>query len=657
MLTAARAALAARCRGSDKRGPRPCARCDGASVAPQGAVDRRVYDTSVPATAAPSTWRQPAPPALGLLVVACAVLYLGRELLVPLAVAILFSFLLAPAVQRLERWRFGTIPSVIVVVVCAFAVVGAIAWVAGTQVVSLAASLPEYRDNIRHKVQAVRGRPGEGTLNKAAEAIKDLGDDVKEAVSAADQAPRRPGRQPTPVVVQDAPPEPLQVIAGVLSPLIAPLGMAAGVIVFTVLMLLQRQDLRDRVIRLGGRTRIQLTTQALEEAAFRVSRYLRMQLLVNVSYGVPVGVGLYFIGVPNALLWGLLSAVLRFVPYAGAWIAASFPLALAFAIGPDWSLLLWTAALFVTLELVSNNVLEPWLYGSSTGLSAFAVIASAVFWTLLWGPIGLLLATPLTACVLVIGRHIPQLSFLTILLGDEPVLEPAERFYQRLLARDEAEASEYAEQYLEANSLGHLYEQVFMPALSLAEQDRHRDALDAERASFVFEAMLRIVDMLAERPVERAADPVADDATRARLPRRVVILPAHDQADAIAGTLLAKLLEERRFEVVVLPDALVGEMVERAAESPDAVVCISAMPPAAALRASYLCKRVRARSPSSQVVVALWNASGDVDKARVRLEAAGAHRIALTLDDTVDAIEVLAQHASLQPSEPELTAR
>ena len=291
----------------------------------------------------------------------------------------------------------------------------------------------------------------------------------------------------------------------VITLLVVPLTIAGAVILFTFIMLLRREDLRDRLIRLVGHGQLNVTTQVFEEAADRVSRYLRVQLIVNVTYGVPVGIALYALGIPNAALWGLLATALRFIPYIGAWIAAAMPIALAFAISDGWSLVVWTVAVFVVLELISNNIVEPWVYGASTGMSAMAVIVAAIFWTWLWGAVGLLLAVPLTVCLVVMGRYIPQFAFLSIMLGDQPVLSLQDRFYQRLLARDQEEAAELAEAYVGEHGLEALYEDVLIPVLDLAERDRHNDALSEERTRFVFDSMRTLIG----RP-----DPIARTRTR-----------------------------------------------------------------------------------------------------------------------------------------------
>ena len=429
--------------------------------------------------AAPSAWRQavtsnPAATStsstallVGIVFVVGA-LYLGSEILIPLALAILLSFMLAPIVTRLRRWHLGRIPSVLLVVLLVFTALLGVGSIVATQVVDLAANLPRYEWNLRAKIRDLSiAIPSGGIVERTSDMLQDLSEELEEATApekteAAGEREARGGREapPEPVLVQvrRPAPTPLETLREIGGPLVAPIATAGLVVVFVIFMLLQREDLRDRVIRLVGASDVARTTEAMNDAAKRISRYLLMQLVINLLYGIPVGIGLYFIGVPNPILWGLLATILRFIPYIGPVIAALFPIALSFAVAPGWTLPLLTIALFVVLELFSNNVLEPWLYGSSTGLSPVAVLVAAVFWTALWGPAGLLLSTPLTVCLVVLGRHVPQLGFFDVLLGDEPALAPEVKFYQRLLAHDPEEAAEIADEYLEEEELEKLYE-------------------------------------------------------------------------------------------------------------------------------------------------------------------------------------------------------
>ncbi len=558
------------------------------------------------------------------LLVVTAVLHFAREVLIPLALAILLSFLLAPAVRRLERWKLGRVLSTLVVVVLGFSLIGGIGWVGGRQAVALAAKLPEYRANVQHKMRVLRD-PSSGTqLGKAAEAIKDL-----------QQQAETPAPKPLPVT--QAPKSAFAQLLELVMPFAKPLGTALAVIVFTVLLLLHRENMRERLIGLIGARRINVTTQALGEASYRVSRYLFMQLVVNACFGIPFGIALYFIGIPNAMLWGLLATLLRFIPYAGVWIAVSMPALLAFAISDGWSQVAWVLGVFLALELLLVNLVEPWLYGRSAGLSPIAVIAAALFWTWLWGPVGLLLAMPLTVCVAVMGRHIPELGYLNVLLGVEPVLAPDARFYQRLVAMDQDEAEELAEAHANDKGLLSLYGEVVIPALGLAEHDRHAGSLDEAHVRFIFDTTRRIVEYLedrseaAEKPRQQAGTPAPP----------VCVVAAHDEADYVAGLILARMLPAPEFDARALAfPLLAAETLDKIAEHACKAVCISAVPPQAATAAGHLCKRLKHRFPELKVLVALWT-SENAERAAARLGAAGVDAVATQLPEVIDQLRQL----------------
>ena len=607
-------------------------------------------------------------------IVVTGILYFGRDVLIPLALSVLLSFLLAPGVRWLERRRFPRALATTVMVGLSCCVIAGLVWVTAVQFLNFAASLPEYKNNIQNKISLLRSDP-QGSLSKARRTIDEIGteiakqDAVAAAVPAPRGAPRSPrltaqGERPVPVTIEEAQLTPFELMRELITPLIVPLAVAGAVILFTFIMLLQREDLRDRMIGLVGHGQLNVTTQVFEEAADRVSRYLRVQLIVNVSYGLPVGIALYLIGIPNAALWGVLATALRFIPYLGAWIAAALPIALAFAISDDWSLVVWTVAVFLVLELISNNVIEPWAYGASTGMSALAVIVAAIFWTWLWGTVGLLLAVPLTVCLVVVGRYIPQFAFLSIMLGDQPVLSLQDRIYQRLLARDQEEAAELAEEYVGEKGLEALYEDVLIPVLDLAERDRHNDAFSEERTRFVFDSTRTLVEDLSEPAVEgKESAALADlaeakDAQQPETPAGPItacIVPARDEADEIIGAMLRRCLTRRNVASELLTThVLKGEVLDRVTELAPQVLYISALPPAAVLHASYFCKRLRPRFPQLKIVVAVWHAEGDMEKGRSRLLAAGASEVVITLKDAIEklppaALVIAMQSAEVQP--------
>jgi predicted PurR-regulated permease PerM len=565
------------------------------------------------------------------LIIATAVLYLAADVLIPLALAILLAFLLAPAVRRLERWRLGRVPATLVVSFLGFGIILGVGAIAATQAVSLAAKLPEYRQNIVTKIHALRHPDRRSTIGKAAEAIKDI---EKQA------APERP-----PMPVKESPASAFEALGQFLAPVAKPAAMTLAVIVFTVLFLLNREAMRERLIALLGTARISATTRAMGEASHRVSRYLGTQLIVNAMFGVPFGIALYVIGIPNALLFGLLGMVLRFVPYVGVWIAAAMPIALSFAISDGWTPVLWSAGVFVVLELVLAYVVEPWLYGKSAGLSPIAIIAAVLFWTWLWGPIGLLLATPLTVCVAVIGRHIPEFGYFNMLLGTDPVLSPKERFYQRLLALDHEDAARMIEQQVKVQGAARTLDEIIVPALRLAEVDRRKGALEPVRERFVYEHVRRVVEAL-QAP------------SAAHAPGSLCIVAAHDDADHIAALAAAKLLASSQACVLGAP-ALAAEVARTVAERRCAAVVISAVPPNAAHYAGYLARRLRRELPDVKIVVGLWAGEDNVGTTRDRLAKLGVDQVMVRIAETPNVLRQLARSPkpAANESRPKHSAR
>jgi predicted PurR-regulated permease PerM len=492
-----------------------------------------------------------------------AALYLAREILIPLAFALILTFVLSPVVALLQKSRIGRVPSVAVTVLVTMAAAGCVGWIIAIQLVDVAQELPRYRQNIHAKMEALR-IPTKGPLGLAASSLKDI---VRELSSPAapDTGPVQNRRQrtapPTPGV-----PMPVQIVPQSadgwdylrdLAPVLRPLGVTGLVLIFTVFMLIKRYDLRHRLFRLVGLGQINIMTQALDDAAQRVSRYLLMQVLVNAGFGVLFGFGLHFIGVPNPALWGVVAGLLRIVPYVGTMVAAALPIALSLAAFNSWVPPLLVFLLFAGLELIVSNFIEPWLYGANTGISSLALLVAAVFWTLLWGPAGLILSTPLTVCVVVLGRYVPQLSFLHTLLGDEVVLGEEAQIYQRLLAMDQPEAHAIVDRFLKDKTLVELYDSVLIPALSLAEQDRHKGAIETTREEFFF---LSINDMITEfsefqlaHDSSQAEDAAAESGLAERLRARILCLPANDRADEVTAAMLAQLLEHAGHAALSLP--------------------------------------------------------------------------------------------------------
>jgi predicted PurR-regulated permease PerM/CheY-like chemotaxis protein len=596
------------------------------------------------------------------LVVIIGALYLGQDILIPLALAILLSFMLAPIVIRLRRWGLGRIPSVLAVVVLVLMALLGLGSIVASQVVHLADNLPRYEWNLRAKIRDLRiAVPSGGVVERTSDMLRDLGEELEEATAGPDAEGAAPGAEepvkPVPVQVQEPAP-PLQTLRDVGGPLVGPIATAGLVLVFVIFMLLQREDLRDRLIRLVGSGDVARTTEAMNDAARRISRYLLMQLVINILYGIPVGVGLYFIGVPNPVLWGLLATILRFIPYVGPVIAALVPIALSFAVAPGWTVPLMTIALFVTLELFSNNVLEPWLYGASTGLSPVAVLVAAVFWTTLWGPVGLLLSTPLTVCLVVLGRHVPQLGFFDVLLGDEPALAPEIKFYQRLLARDPDEATELAEEYLEDEPLDSLYQAVIMPALALAEQDRLRGSLDRETVQGIGEDTIGIVDFLRQEVGERAPDDEAPGEASLNGapddPVAVMCIGARNGLDEAAAAMLAHLLGRAGVRVATVPRPdVAGRNLGRLPRHGVALICLSYLNPGATQHAQRLSRRLRQHfGDQVRIMVGLWTAEPSQEARQELLEATAADLLVTSLRQAVRQIQdrLEPEHAEAAPS-------
>lgn len=581
----------------------------------------------------------------GGIVLAIVALYFGRDIFVPLAIAVLLSFVLAPLVRWLRRLKLPKILAILVAVTLAFAAIGIISVVVGTQVVQLADNLPRYEQTITQKIRSLRSSAsGGGVVERVTTTIEDLSEELANSEEPSGTAVRRgtsdqPHREPTPVIIEQPPAQPLDVIRSIVGPLLTRLATAGVVIVFVIFILIERQDLRDRFIKLAGAGDLQRTTEAITEAASRVSRYLLMQLVVNVSYGVPIGVGLYFIGVPNAVLWGLLAAVLRFIPYLGPFLAAFFPLALAIAVDPGWSMLFWTIALIITVELISNNVVEPWLYGASTGLSSFAIIIAAVFWTMLWGPVGLVLSTPLTVCLVVIGRYVPRLEFLGVLLGSDPGLAPEERFYQRLLAGNVEEAVEIAEDFVDEKSSRAFYDEVAIPALRLAENDRRRSASDMTYRRVVADGAVAVVRELAEHVRETGSVAGADPGegsdrleSAGNVERKVLCIGGRTELDRAAAEMVAEALGERGIGVRVLPSIAVSQdAIAQLDLHGIEVACISYLNPQPQVFARYVCRRLKRRAPNLKTIVCFWNPSADVAQSGDLAVQMGADAVALVL--------------------------
>lgn len=644
-----------------------------------------------------------------------AILYFGRDVLIPLAMAVLVSFLLSPVILWLEKHGIKRIFAVILTVLVLMAAVGGLTYLLTNQFVEFVDNLPSYRKNIVTKIHAIK--PGRTSVLKRAEAaLKDISKEVESETTAtanlnttstatsaastlatsavtttvaqpptADLSLQIPGissahqsdtplaAPPPPTGLQTTTPsedpaaaipvrivtspgstfENFETIVGPITTVLANIGL---VILMVIFILLEREDLRDRVIRLAGQNKIRVTTEALEEATSRVSRYLLMQLIVNVTYGIPVALGLWLIGIPNALLWGVMATILRFIPYAGPWIAASLPVALSLAVFESWTMPALTIGLFIVLEILSNNFMEPILYGHSTGISPVAIILAAVFWAWLWGPVGLVLATPITVCLVVLGGYIPQLAFLRVLLGDEQVLDDDARIYNRLLSGATDDAIDVAEEYLDKNDLPSLYDNVLLPALERTETDRNEDMLTEERYEKLISGINELLESVNDRVAEKEAateklateegekvagaagdllKPAAPETPVSPMPRRVAVcVPVNDKTDEVAARMLRQLTQSRDIDFHVLAaGTLVGEVMKAVKDMNADVIILSSVPPFAVAHARYLAKRLTAEFPEKKIFAGLWVGENTVQRADQRLRSVGVNQIYTKLQE------------------------
>lgn len=609
---------------------------------------------------------------VGMIALIIAALYVGREVFVPVALAILLSFVLAPLIRLLQKAHVPRALAVIGVVLVAFAGITALATVMATQVTQLAGDLPRYQATMREKVQSLRGSAaGSSALERAADVLQDLGKELDrpQAGTFPPANPLAPSTVPTtetkpiPVEVRQPDPGALQTLGAFITPLIHPAATTGIVIIFVIFILLQREDLRNRLIRLAGSHDLQKTTAALDDAAGRLSKLFLTQLALNAAFGVVIGIGLYFIGVPSPVLWGILAAILRFVPYIGAFISAAFPLALAAAVDPGWSMLLMTAALFIVMEPLAGHVVEPLVYGHSTGLSPVAVVVAATFWTWLWGPIGLVLATPLTVCLVVLGRHVERLEFLDVMLGDRPALSPPEIFYQRMLAGDPAEAADVAEEFLKERSLSVYYDEVALAGLRLARADALRGVLDESRLERMRATVEELVDDLSDHPdqepqsgntndPEAAAAveasegesgrtdlptlPLEDLNPRFRGETPILCIAGQSSVDEAAAQMLAQLLTKHGLRARVESAASLSvQAVARIDDAGVAMVCLSYLDAGSPAHMRYAVRRLRRKMPQAQILLGCWVEGMDAAAAAALREAVRADLVATSLRDAM----------------------
>lgn len=574
---------------------------------------------------------------LVILVLAC--LYWARAVLIPVSLAIMLTFLLGPIVNRLQRVGLKRVPSVILVVtLMTFLVVG-IGWLVSVQVVALADELPAYQQNVTRKIADLRGAGKDSFLDKVQSFLQQVTREIHKEEQFLDG---REKPQPVQIVPDDGSTAFAPYLA-VVTPLLEPLGSAGLVIVLLVFTLMNKEDLRNRFIRLVGHGHVTVTTKALDDASQRISRFLMAQLIVNGTFGLAIGVGLFFIGVPHALLWGFLAFVLRYIPYIGNLIAAMFPVALSLLVFDNWTQPLMVIGLHVVLELLSNMVMEPLMFGQSIGVSEAALLVAVAFWTWIWGPMGLVLSTQLTVCLVVLGKYVPYLKFFDVLLGDEPALDTDIGYYQRLLARDQDEAADIAKEQARHLPLEQVCDEMLVPALTYARRDLDNDRLTEDEARFIVRATDEIVEelvLVGSPSTPDEAGSAVDDSPRVP----ILLCPARDETDEVALAMFRQVLDPVICAVETTSShPLTSEVVALVEEKRPAIVCITSLPPGGLAHTRLLCMRLRARFPDLKIVVGRWGLKSNFEKNRDQLTAAGADLVGASVAESKTQVRQVVQ--------------
>lgn len=557
--------------------------------------------------------------AVGLALMLTVALYFAHVVIVPLALSALFAFILSTPAEWVEKRGLGRVAGVLIVTFGAFALLAGVIAIASAEIHNLSADLPQYEENIHRKTEPIQ------ELMKRFERLKS---NFQEATPPALQPDG--SNKPTPVVVQSPGESTLAWVPSLAMPLVELLVNGVLVVVLTVFMLMQRESFRDRLIRLAGRSRLSGTTRAVQDAAARVGKYLLLQLLINATLGVVIGIALWLIGVPYAPLWAMLVTILRFVPYVGYWMAGVGAIAMSAAVSPGWTQPLVVVGLFAVLDLVMANVIEPLVFSHGTGVSPVALLIAAVFWAFLWGPVGLLLSTPLTVCLAVLGKHVPALGFLTIILGDEPSLDAAARYYNRMLARDYDEAAVLLDEYRSTHPIDQTYDEVILPALAQVKTDREQQDVNAEEERAVYEGTQTLLEGMG------ASEPQSPEtANDARV--RIVGCAVFGQADTLALRMLGDAVEPLGVQMIIARPQEVIHSIEaaRATDGKLPKVCLSTLSPGGLSQARAIIGEVRRRFPDAQVLVGRWGQTGDTNQTDKYLRTSGADAIGWTLRETI----------------------
>lgn len=618
-------------------------------------------------------------PSLVTAIVCVAALYFGRDVLVPIALAILLTFLLAPVVTRLERFHLGKTFPTLGTLFVAIVLMALLGWVVVGQGIHLATQLPTYSDTISQKIESLRGVRN-SKLAKAAASIRDFGTQMSSALLPSPsetnenteinhekntQISKNKTARPVPVEVVGAPANPkFGSLRSIVGPVLAPIAKLVIVFVIAAFMLLRRKDLQERLFTLAGLNRIHITRQVFTEATDRVVRYLWLLSCVNASYGLLFGTALYFIGLPNALLWGVLACILRFIPYVGTATGAAMPILFSLAVFSGWGQALIILAVYLFLEVVISYIVEPMLYGSHTGISPLAILVAAVFWAALWGPIGLLLSTPLTLCIVVVGRHIPQLEFLSILLGDRSTATTDVQLYFALSSVDTEESKRLIDEYLQERSIHDLYDSVFIPVLVLAEQDQSEESYAGQRKRRLFQRLKSAVEQLSIRYPRATAtrDHSSEIAPADQIlsyrhpdapPITVSCLPARDRGDEIACIMVTHLLSRAGYDAHEVELNSTHEMLDEIGEHNGRrghIICISALPPFAVSSIRRLYKRIQSRFPKCPIAVGLWAYNGDVETMKSLLKLAESDLLLTSVGETALQIQQVIEPLEVKPS-------
>ncbi|MBX9681526.1 MAG: AI-2E family transporter [Gemmataceae bacterium] len=566
-------------------------------------------------------------------------MYWAQAVFIPVALAIFLTFMLNPVVLWLQKRGLARVFSVLAVVAAAGLLVVGMIWLLTWQIAGLAGELPKHTENIKAKIRSVRSLVSTSSeIDKFKQEItRELTPEVKkDGKTETPEAPRAP------VEVQSAVPSWMSGIPGIAGTVLEGLAQFALAFILVVFMLLNREDLRDRIIRLAGKNQVTMTTKALDEAGTRISKFLLMQAIVNGTFGIAISIGLLALRVDYAILWGFVGAVLRYVPYIGPWVAAVLPIGVSVMMAEHWGTVVGVVGLFLVVELISNNVMEPKLYGQSMGVSEVALLVAAAFWAFLWGPIGLVLSAPLTVCMVVLGRYVPQLQFIDILMSDQPALDADVRFYQRALARDPDEASGLVLDRVKLDHGEQVFDELLIPAMSYAKRDRERDYISEDDETFLLQVVDDVLTDLSTQTMVVASTTNPDGSARcdpsqqAGIERaKFLACAARDRSDHMALGMLRQLLPTDRWDMEIMPlESLSSELIERAEETKPSLICIASLPPGGLSHTRYLCKRLKARHPDVKIIVGRWGTSDNAEHNRDLLKEAGADWVSMSLIET-----------------------